>query len=918
MKLTIFSITLCILLISSSAFATICDVDVDGDVDRIDIGLISTARNSPADSSFDPRDADEDSIITVLDARQCVGYCTLSNCQVPEPNIEVPNLFNLPENEVINQLISLGLLLEKNLAYSNSITAGNVISQSPSAGTLVAAGSTVTVTVSDGPSSTTVGQPISGPPNALALDNLTALTSPPLSPSDISDGMILSRLFAVISRDATVSGVNDELARISGGIIAMSPTSPMIVIGFTGPQQKADLIDIIEKINNSPHFIIADFATIPEATIVPENWIAPNTDEFDHLEMINSPPTWNLKDFIFNNSAEYVNVIIADQFRNTIPNGLSPITLTGRLTPVNVPLNNVSSWHGISVASHINSIFDDQKTTSVHPAPSKGMNVTALGVFSDWITAFDLIDNQIKSYNNGNVVLNTSLQFKKINGGHISPLTKVMLAMEWRTRSSSNSIPFIHVTAAGNYGSELSSTWASPFTVSSVADDLCTLLTSKNASLCRDIAEAYQRRGIDVAKKSENVIIVGSISNSGFISDISQVPADVYAVGENVASLDIDGSVKNRTGTSFSTPQISSLISLLWNINPHLNFNEILKIINNSSQANPPGIINSYDAVLSMDESIKDKDEAPVRYAVLDVVSMNWVTGQNESPDGSFTNADLRKWIDQFKSSTGLLEYSRFDINGDGFTGDSGISGTFDLNANGQSNDLINHTIEGVSVLFDESALTENQIFCFYAYSDLYEGDDFERTVVMLPLLEDCGVKIDSVSVDVHFGSSTGWNLPTPIAQPISLENMGTPFIWNGFWRGTGNCFSEQGSPLWSSRVETGAYFIPFGLARYHPAPVGGNRMACSNFLAVKDGRIWLNAGVRRYQFSGGFSSEREYQLRYFSDPDYGNTTSAKTGRAGKDISEAQTGETSGGSFWAQQIIISPSVSMKFNFIAGS
>lgn len=59
-----------------------CDANGDSNIDRNDIILIMTARNTPATGSSDPRDNDGDGIITVLDARQCVLQCDLNNCAV--------------------------------------------------------------------------------------------------------------------------------------------------------------------------------------------------------------------------------------------------------------------------------------------------------------------------------------------------------------------------------------------------------------------------------------------------------------------------------------------------------------------------------------------------------------------------------------------------------------------------------------------------------------------------------------------------------------------------------------------------------------------------------------------------------------------------------------------------------------------
>jgi hypothetical protein len=51
-------------------------------VDRQDVALIVAARSTPASGPDDPRDADGDGMITVLDARRCVLECTVPQCGI--------------------------------------------------------------------------------------------------------------------------------------------------------------------------------------------------------------------------------------------------------------------------------------------------------------------------------------------------------------------------------------------------------------------------------------------------------------------------------------------------------------------------------------------------------------------------------------------------------------------------------------------------------------------------------------------------------------------------------------------------------------------------------------------------------------------------------------------------------------------
>jgi hypothetical protein len=72
------------------AHAAVCDVDTDGDVDRRDLSLIISARNTQAGGPDDPRDADGDGTVTMLDARTCIRQCNLPDCVIIDPTPPPP------------------------------------------------------------------------------------------------------------------------------------------------------------------------------------------------------------------------------------------------------------------------------------------------------------------------------------------------------------------------------------------------------------------------------------------------------------------------------------------------------------------------------------------------------------------------------------------------------------------------------------------------------------------------------------------------------------------------------------------------------------------------------------------------------------------------------------------------------------
>ena len=57
-----------------------CDVDGDGEIDRVDYNGIVAVRNQPASGVCDQRDADANGTITLTDAKICIRQCTNARC----------------------------------------------------------------------------------------------------------------------------------------------------------------------------------------------------------------------------------------------------------------------------------------------------------------------------------------------------------------------------------------------------------------------------------------------------------------------------------------------------------------------------------------------------------------------------------------------------------------------------------------------------------------------------------------------------------------------------------------------------------------------------------------------------------------------------------------------------------------------
>jgi len=88
----IFFVLLLWLFIPFIASAQVCDVDLDADVDILDIQQVFAARNTPASGPDDPKDADGNGFINVIDGRICFFHCTLPRCAIITPPVEIATI----------------------------------------------------------------------------------------------------------------------------------------------------------------------------------------------------------------------------------------------------------------------------------------------------------------------------------------------------------------------------------------------------------------------------------------------------------------------------------------------------------------------------------------------------------------------------------------------------------------------------------------------------------------------------------------------------------------------------------------------------------------------------------------------------------------------------------------------------------
>ncbi len=422
-------------------------------------------------------------------------------------------------------------------------------------------------------------------------------------------------------------------------------------------------------------------------------------------------------------------------------------------------LSTVDGNHGFCTSGIIGARHDDKNTTGVHSDPAGRLSIRSMPIGG--LTMPEIISEIVENMPTGRFVLSTSFGFAK-DISEFSKAKRAIQAMDWRRQARPRKDDFIHIASAGNEGMRTDDSryaaMGSAFNVAAAYDSPFDLYgPGEIGPLDFAVLEAYWTYTLSVspfnAVKMDNVIVVGSSDLNGNESLFSNPGSLVRAQGEDVAApcvrvdpADVDGGCFATTdglhisyydGTSFSTPQVAGLAAYLLSLDPNLTNSELYNIIYNAYISSPnPGFVDGYGATLALDKSMSS---STVRPTLLDVVDNTF----NESPDGKFDEYDIQQFLAKFDQYEQLrsgipdapADYSRYDLNGDGFTGGTNHISRFDLDINSPPQYTgVSVTAGGDQIQFDENSVVDLDVLCYYAHTPLYNGVDSLRD----QLLVDC------------------------------------------------------------------------------------------------------------------------------------------------------------------------------------
>lgn len=603
-----------------------------------------------------------------------------------------------------------------------------------------------TATFTTGVGSTT----LTGAPSSPALDATTTFIGgdrvPPSAISTEASGIRIARtqLEVAFVAGATVGEVNAAIAAVNGRIVSMLRGVLILLIEIPDPGDLAGLDAVRSRLATQPGVRTVELAQFAATSNLPPQYSTTSADlpKIDHLIATRVPAAWNTVAAL--TGATRPLMLVGDFFGGGAPGALFDATVTATDYDASTP-----QQHGYHVLGTIVGTFAGDTSaaglvTGLLPGTSTVRSVDGSSALS--VPAFDNRLVQIITAHSGNVVLNTSLgsdcRTPAAAARNCVGALQQTLGAAWleRVRGTANvgtagvgvERKFLHAVSAGNIEvtGDLDASTSGPYAAAAllagktngaalVPDAVNTLVVE---NLVNEAGSPF--RPDCLSFKSKRLLVRNAVTD---LVNVSAPGTDIWSM------LDSASAAGDFSGTSMASPQVAALAAWVWALRPTLTPRQVMLIITRTARRHPvlnldarcsatsapAPTIDTYAAVLGTDVGLTD---APVRLALFDVGG----PAGPQSPDGFFDEADLAQFVQAFSLAGGALDYSRFDLNGDGNTGGAGQA-PFDLDFD-LTYQFAGRTQGGVTRTVDESAATDVDVLCHYAYSTLYSGSQAERS----------------------------------------------------------------------------------------------------------------------------------------------------------------------------------------------
>ena len=592
--------------------------------------------------------------------------------------------------------------------------------------------------------------PAAYPPGAFALD-----------PSGAT--VLLREVEVGWTLEASVAAVNDLLQRYDATIVGMLGGVPASIVRVPDPGGWAGLQDLLERLRAEPAVATA----LPSWVLVPPSVTDPDGDaggvgraeipmqipltgtrlqRIDHHLAVRGHAAWNARAALDDAGLPWL--VILDFFGDGAPvDGYAGTYVAGDFG------TGAVSMHGYHVLGIVQGAFapDPQviamrrDVTGMMPAdlPVRAVDLSMPTINTSArmrSTAIQRINAILALDPDARIVVNSSI-------GSATPGTSqraegeawtvaVRLAGEsaldddatraaLATPGSGLEDRFLHATSAGNSSTAGTVAFAlnnGGFTYAALGTDMTALDVAMPPLRNVLVVENRVRTRHDPATPERPAPTCASVTST-MGGSISAIGTDVWSMGRCTAwntqgrcITEFSTNASDASGTSMSTPQVAALAAYAWALAPFLDAPQVRALLLETAVADTPDataaecnptppqpVIDAYAAVLAA-------GAAAAWDAILDV------TG-----DGAFDEADLAALLDGFAFRTAEGDFGRFDLNGDGVSGSLARTERVDLNGDRTYGTAV-RTILSTPVTYDEAAVSDYDVLCYFAYGPLYDG----------------------------------------------------------------------------------------------------------------------------------------------------------------------------------------------------
>jgi hypothetical protein len=616
---------------------------------------------------------------------------------------------------------------------------------------------------------------LSGDDNDTAISAVISLSPTPVDPDQIkAKGLLSTRLDAVINPAATVAEVNTALQSVGAKIDGMVEGNPVVVLNIPEVTDQAAAQVVADSLQAKDAFLFVsvtfDANTVSTNLNIPvlgnelrrartalQHNIPADWHEAAHFPALSRadvgpPPTLN----------QPVTMVVpniyslAETLTTNIPN---QFFLTGEFAGESVEygagvFNSIEGSYGYSISS----VISNTDITGAYPNPGSDLLQIAssqLGGLSYEATIIaiqnSLRESVFSTTPDAKFILNTNFTYVDDDFSGRSRIWRAIDALRWRSIGSG----FLHIASVGDLGESTGAArhadYSSPFAVSEAYPNLQDLILEDPDIVFNSDAVfnfLLLRTALSDPSPIGNLLVVGSSQLDGFTrSSFSTPGADVRMIGEDVLASCYSSNLPCEIGqwflsnTDAASAQLAGLAAWMLNMDSTLTNNAVIEAIKHIYQNGQlVGIVDTYAALLALDSSLSG---SPIRKRIMDVTDST----ELGAPDGVFDDNDINQWV-----NTVLPDFEDglpFDLNGDGHIGGSDTV-WFDLDVNAlpeYNTDLASSTRN-----FNEKAVTDLDVLCYYAYSELFSGDETRRDEI---LLGECApLAMGEIAVELSFAPS--------------------------------------------------------------------------------------------------------------------------------------------------------------------